>query len=365
MKISEIIAAIESVAPRYLQESYDNSGLLTGSSDGEVGSALLSLDCTEEVVMEAVQKNCGLIIAHHPILFTGTKNLRPDNYVNRALIAAIKNDIAIYACHTNLDNVITGVNGKIAQKLGLKNSRILLPKPDLWQKLSVFAPDTHADQVRDAMFAAGAGLIGDYKECSFNTKGTGTYFPMENAHPFAGSKGKRHEEPEQKIEVIVPVYHAREVVEAMLRAHPYEEVAYDLYFLKNETRHTGSGLIGDLPGPMSSHEFLSYLKEKMELPLVRYTDLSGKSIERVALCGGAGSFLTRHALAAGAHAYITADVKYHEFFDAETRMLLCDIGHFESEKYTIEVFKEILSENLPNFATIFSTAITNPVRYFT
>ncbi len=365
MKLAEIVAFFESIAPAALQESYDNSGLIVGNPDAEIHKALLCLDSTEAIVDEAIANNCNLIIAHHPIVFSGLKKLNGKTYVERVVIKAIQNNIAIYACHTNLDYVLqNGVNAKIAQKLSLENCSILAPKAGNLQKLVVFVPYSNAETVRNAMFEAGAGNIGNYDECSFNMSGQGTFRAGDNTSPHVGTQGSRHIEDEIRIETILPDYLAPRIINAMKTAHPYEEVAYDLIPLGNSWEQVGSGLVGSLKTPISPEAFLESLKQKMGAKVVRFTRSKHTLIEKVAVCGGAGSFLIRNARQAGAQAYVTADVKYHEFFDAENDLMLCDIGHFESEKYTIELFGSLLSEKFPNFATIFASTDTNPVQYY-
>ncbi|MBS3914152.1 MAG: Nif3-like dinuclear metal center hexameric protein [Bacteroidetes bacterium] len=365
MRIQEIIAELEKIAPSSLQESYDNSGLIVGSPDTEVKSALLCLDSTEAVVEEAIAAGCGLIIAHHPIIFKGIKKLNGKNYVERAVIKAVQHNIAIYACHTNLDNVLhLGVNSKIAGKLGLKDTSVLKPLQTGLQKLVVFVPHAQAEAVLNALFAAGAGNIGQYSECSFSLEGSGTFKAGLNTNPYVGEKGERHFEKETRLEVILPSHLQHHVVTAMIDVHPYEEVAYDIYKLENSWSNTGSGIIGKLDGKMDSEAFLKHLKSTMGLEFLRYSGKAKNGIETVAICGGAGSFLTSAAIANRADVFITSDIKYHEFFDAEDRLLLCDIGHFESERFTIDLFAEIISKKFPNFATIFAKTLTNPVNYY-
>jgi dinuclear metal center YbgI/SA1388 family protein len=364
MTIHDIIQTLAAIAPPSLQEGYDNAGLLTGNPGWACTGIITALDATEAVVQEAVDKKCNLIVAHHPIVFGGLKQITGKNYVERTVIAAIKNDIAIYAIHTNLDNVLSGVNGKMADRLGLVNRRVLQPKAGQLKKLIVFVPEAQAEQVRQALFAAGAGHIGNYSECSFNSSGTGTYKAGEGSNPFAGQVGSRHSEPEVKVEVVVPTWLAQPVVKAMIQTHPYEEVAYDIIDLFNTTTQIGSGLIGELPQPMAETAFLEHLQAGFGLKTLRHTPLLGKPIQKIALCGGAGSFLTRTAITAGADAYITADVKYHEFFDADGRLLLADIGHYESEQFTIDLLFDVLREKFPTFAVLKTGVTTNPVQYF-
>ncbi len=364
MKINDVILLLESIAHPSLQEPYDNAGLLTGSSMWECSGIICSLDATEEVVEEAIQKKCNLIVAHHPILFSGLKKINGKNYVERTIIKAIKQDIAIYAIHTNLDNVLEGVNGKMAAKLGLQNCSILAEKEGTLKKLFTFAPLEKAAAVRDAIFAAGGGHIGNYSECSFNTEGTGTFTAGEGADPYVGKQGKRHEEKELKVEVIFPSFLENKIITALKSAHPYEEVAYDVVLLTNKHQQIGSGLIGELPAAISEKDLLARIREVFGCPVVRHTALAGRPVKKIALCGGAGNFLISKALAAGAEAYITADLKYHEFFDAEDKLLLLDIGHYESEQFTIDLLHGVLAEKFPTFAVLKTGVKTNPVHYF-
>lgn len=365
MQIKEIIYALEQVAPPALQEEYDNAGLITGNIHWECTGVMVSLDATEAVIQEAIEKGCNMVVSHHPIVFKGLKKLSGRSYVERAIISAIKHDIALYAIHTNLDNVLPGVNGKMADLLGLINRKILAPKKGLLQKLSVFVPMAHKDALMNALFAAGAGNIGGYSECSFATEGMGSFKAGENAQPFVGQVGHRHTEPELRLEVIFPQWMQASVVKAMIAHHPYEEVAYDIYPLANSFLQTGSGLIGELMEPIRENEMLQLLKNSFKTGVIKHTPLTGKPIKKIALCGGAGSFLTGAAIAAGADIFITADLKYHEFFDADQKLVLADIGHFESEQFTIDLLFDILRENFPTFAVLKTGVNTNPVCYFT
>jgi dinuclear metal center YbgI/SA1388 family protein len=364
MKISEVIAHLELLAPPSLQEDYDNAGLITGSRDWECSGLIVCLDSTEAVIGEAIAAGCNLIIAHHPIVFRGLKKLNGTNYVERTIIQSIKNDIAIYAIHTNLDNVISGVNKQMADKLGLINRQVLAPGKGLLQKLHVFVPETHEEPVKAAMFGAGAGDIGNYSECSFSSAGTGTFKAGPGTKPFVGAQGKRHLEAEKRVEVIFPAHLAGKVLTAMREAHPYEEVAYDLLSLVNVHPSVGAGLTGELPGVMPEKEFLALLKHAFGLELVRHTPFTGREVSKVAVCGGAGSFLISKALNAAADVFVTSDIKYHEFFDADGRMVICDIGHYESEQFTVDLLFDVLREKFPNFAVLKTRVRTNPVHYF-
>ena len=364
MKIQEIVSFLESVAPPVLQESYDNAGLITGNGNWNCTGIITTLDATEEVVQEAIEKKCNLIVAHHPIIFGGLRKITGKNYVEKTVITAIKNDIAIYAIHTNLDNVLHGVNAAIADKLGLVNQTILQPKNDTLKKLFTFVPVEYAEKVRSAIFTAGAGHISNYSECSFNAKGEGTFKPGEGTNPFTGKIGERHTEEEMKLEMIFPAWLENKILIAMIAAHPYEEVAYDIVALENQNQQVGSGLVGELVVPVKEREFLDLLKEKFNLSVIRHTPLRGKPVKKVALCGGAGSFLIGAAIAAGADFYISADIKYHEFFDANGRLVIADIGHYESEQFTIDLLFDILRQKFPTFAVLKTGVKTNPVHYF-
>ena len=364
MKISEVLSFLESLAHPSLQEKYDNAGLITGDASRECTGVICSLDATEEVIKEAVAKKCNLVVSHHPIIFSGFKSITGKNYAEKAVITAIKNDIAVYAIHTNLDNVVNGVNGKMAGILGLKNCAILSEKTETLKKLYTFVPIDKADQLRNALFAAGAGHIGNYSECSFNTEGTGTFKANEGANPYIGSINKRHKENEIKVEVIFPFYLEAAVIKALKAAHPYEQVAYDVTGLSNSHQAIGAGIVGDLPEPLEEKKFLSLLREIFKVPVVRHTLLCKKPVKRVALCGGAGSFLIPLALASGADFFITADIKYHEFFDANGRIVIADIGHYESEQFTINLLEETLVQKFPTFAVLKTEVITNPIKYF-
>ncbi len=364
MKISDIIKILEQIAPPFYQESYDNTGLLIGDTNCSCTGIVCALDATEAVILEAKTKNANLVVAHHPIIFTGLKKINGKNYVEKAVIAAIKNDVAIYAIHTNLDAVIKGVNDRIADKIGLINRRILSVKSNQLMKLYTFVPLVQAEQVRSAIFKAGAGYIGNYSECSFNVQGTGTYKPEEGTNPFAGEVGKRHAEQEVRMEIIFPRHMQNKIVSAMVKAHPYEEVAYDIITLANEYQKVGSGLVGELPEPMSEQNFLARIKSAFDLSVIRHTVLLQKNVKKVALCGGAGSFLIDKAIKAGADFYITSDVKYHEFFDSNACLVVADIGHWESEQFTTELLYDILKAKFLNFAVLKSEVRTNPVGYF-
>lgn len=364
MTIHHITSHLESLAPLSLQEDYDNAGLLTGQKEEECTGVICALDVTEDVLDEAIQKKCNLIVAHHPVIFKGLKKINGNDLVERVIIKAIRHGIAIYAIHTNLDNVEYGVNGRIAERLGLLQTKVLAPQSGSLRKLFTFVPHAQADQVRQALFEAGGGHIGHYSSCSFNTEGTGTFLGAEGTNPFVGEPGKLHREPETRIEMVFPAWLEGRILDTLRNNHPYEEVAFDIVPLSNPLPGVGSGMVGNLPAPLSETDFLRLLKEKFGTPAIRHTALSGRSISRVAICGGAGSFLIPKALSSGAQAFVTADLKYHEFFTADGRLLLADIGHFESEQFTIDLVAEGLQKKFPTFAVLKTEVKTNPVHYF-
>lgn len=364
IKIEDIIQALEKTAPLPYQESYDNAGLITGDGSAEAKGALVCLDSTEQVIDEAIASGCNMVIAHHPIVFGGLKKITGKNYVERTVIKAIKHDIAIYAMHTNLDNVIGGVNKKICDKLGLKQCRILSPKNNLLRKLVTFCPDAHAEKVRSAIFTAGAGSIGNYNECSFNAVGTGTFRGNEQSNPFAGKKNERHQEKEIRIETIFEAVNESKILKALIENHPYEEVAYDIYPLANSLHSAGSGMIGETENEMNENDFLVHLKNTMNAACIKHTALLNKKIKRVAVCGGAGIFLLQDAIRNKADVFVTGDVKYHQFFDADGKIVIADIGHYESEQYTCELIYEMVNKIFPTFAVRLTKRNTNPVNYF-
>ncbi len=362
--IDEILSLLAQYAPFQLQENYDNSGLIAGDRNAITEGVLVSVDVTENVVDEAIKHKCGLIITHHPIVFKGLKRLTADDYVSRTLIKALKNDIAIIALHTNLDNTYSGTNFLLSQKLGLENLRILDPKENILKKLVVFVPSSHFATVRAAIFSAGGGHIGQYDSCSFSSQGKGSFRAGEGANPFVGSIGRLHEEEEFRLEAVVPSFRLHAVLNAMIEAHPYEEVAYDVISLDNKWDKAGSGMIGSLPEAISEAEFLEKVARECKIPALRHSAFVDRKIRHVAVCGGAGSFLLNAAKANGADAFVTADLKYHDFYDADKQLLMVDAGHYETEQFTKDWIAGILTKKNPNFAVRFSETDLNPVNYY-
>lgn len=364
MRLQEILQSLNTLAPTCYQESYDNSRLLCGDPNREINAALLSLDCTEAVVDEAIARGCDVIIAHHPIVFKGLKSITGQTYVERVIIKAIQHQIALVAVHTNLDNQLAGVNQLIASRLGLENTRILRPMENTIELLYVYVPQTHREGLEKALFEAGAGHIGLYDQCSFVYPGSGSFRPLAGANPVLGQVGEREWVQEDKVEVVVQQHTRSAVLKALRAAHPYEEIAYGMLALRNSNQTLGAGMIGELPDAMAARDFLQWVKTQLKTDCIRHTDAIDRPIKTVALCGGSGSFLLNDAKNQGADAYVSADFTYHQFFDAEGQIMIADIGHFESEQFTPEIFYAYLSKKYPKFAFHFSTVNTNPVHYF-
>ncbi len=364
MRLSEICAWLDSELPPSFQESYDNSGLQIGDPSGEISSALLTLDVTEDVVSEALMHKSSLIISHHPLIFSPIKKITGKNPLERIISTCLKNDIAVYSAHTNLDITHHWVSRKMAEKLGLEQVKVLVPLEKKLLKLVTFVPESHLEPVREAIFNAGAGSIGNYDRCGFTVQGTGSFRGNENTDPFLGEKGKLSFEKEVRFETVLFSHNKDSVISAMLNAHPYEEVAYDLYPLENRNIDAGLGCTGIFAKEISENDFLELVSVVFGSKGLRYSKLTGRPVKKVALCGGAGSALLIDAVSSGADVFVTGDIKYHTFFEAENRVLLVDSGHYESEKFAVEVIKELIIKKFPKFALRFSEINTNPINYF-
>lgn len=362
MQVKDLTSIIEDYAPLSLQEDYDNAGLICGNPDNEVSSVLLCTDITEEVIDEALAGNFNLIISHHPLSIQPLKNILPDTWIKRCLIKAIKNDLNIYTAHTNMDAVFNGVSGKMADKLELTEREILKKTGKLYS-LIFYTPVREAEKVRQTILDAGAGHIGNYSHCSFNSSGYGTFLPGENSHPFCGEPGNLHTEEEIKTEITVPEYLLFRTLKLLKEIHPYEEPVWNVFCLDNINPSTGFGIIGELEQAVDTYEFLERIKSIFHCETIRHTAICKPTVKRIAVCGGSGAFLTRQAIAAGADLYITGDFKYHDFFNTENRIILADIGHYESEQYTKEIFYELVTKKLSKFAVQFSKVNTNPINY--
>jgi len=364
MLVKDLISHLEEIAPLNYAEDFDNVGLLVGDKNTIITNVLVTLDTLEAVIDEAIAKNCNFILSFHPIIFKGLKSITGKNYVERTILKAIKNNIAIYAIHTALDNDKNGVNAMICNQLNLKNQQILIPQKQTIKKLTTYVPEEEAEALRKALFTAGAGQIGNYTNCSFNTEGMGTYTANKDANPTLGVIGKNHNEPETQINVTFAKHHESKVLKALFESHSYEEVAYELITIENTNQNIGMGMIAELEIPQSETDFLNYLKEKMNVSQIRHSQLLNKPVKKIAVLGGSGSFAIQAAKAAGADVFVTSDLKYHDFYQAEDRILLTDIGHYESEQFTKNGLVAILNKKIPNFAFILSNTNTNPVKYF-
>lgn len=363
MKLQQIISVLEQMAPIAYAEDFDNVGLLVGNPNQDINGILVCHDALENIIDEAIQKKCNLVVCFHPILFSGLKKITGKSYVERAVIKAIKNDIAIYSVHTALDNHKNGVNKIMCDALGIKNPKMLVEKENFIYKLVTFAPSDNANQVRNALFEAGAGNIGNYDNCSFNSKGKGTYKGNEDSNPVVGEKGELVIAKEVKIEVTFEKHLQNKVLKALFDNHKYEEVAYEIYKTENKHQNIGLGMIGELESEQNEKDFLLFVKQKMETGIVRHSEFLNKKVKKVAVLGGSGAFSIGSAIAKGADVLITSDLKYHDFFQAENKILLADIGHFESERFTKNYIIDYLTKKIPNFAVVLSEENTNPVKY--
>lgn len=362
MLVADLVSLFEQYAPSLYQESYDNTGLLLGDPQAEVKSVLLSVDVTEALLDEAIAGGDNVVVAHHPLIFSGVKKITPENEIGRCIIKAIRHQIALLAVHTNLDNIAGGVSYRMAAQLGLSGISMLAPLSAHLYKLCVFVPEEASEQVRNALFEAGAGSLGTYDACSFNTTGQGTFRAGEKANPYVGKPGELHREDEVKIEVILPAHLKNRVVQSMRNAHPYEEVAYDLLRLENTNDQVGSGALGCLDSPVSMAALMARIKQVFQVQAIRHSPADKEQVvKKIALCGGSGSHLIPAAKKQGVDVFISADIKYHHFFEADNNMTILDIGHFESEQCTKEIFYEILSEKKCNFAVRLAKTNTNPI----
>jgi dinuclear metal center YbgI/SA1388 family protein len=364
MKVKEVLHILEELAPLHYSEGFDNTGLLVGDTNATITGILVTLDTLESVVDEAISNDCNLIVSFHPIVFSGLKKITGKTYVERVVQKAIKNDINIFAIHTALDNSWNGVNAMICEKLNLTNRTVLIPKKESIKKLITFVPIAESEKVRTSLFKAGAGDIGNYSNCSFNISGTGSFNPNDNANPIKGEKGKTHYEDEVQIGVPFQPHNQSAILKALFESHPYEEVAYEITTLENVNQHLGMGMIGELPKEMEEEEFLAFLKQTMKTDCVRYSNKLNKKVKKIAVLGGSGSFAIEAAKSFKADVYVTADLKYHDFFKAENTILLADIGHYESEQYTKQLLHSFLNKKITNFAVVLSQINTNPISYF-
>ena len=363
MKIKQVTDILEELAPLAHAEDFDNVGLLVGDAQTEVQGILVTLDTLENVVDEAIATDCNLIVSFHPIIFGGLKKLTGRNYVERIVIKAIQNGIAIYSMHTALDNVQDGVNGKICEILGIVHPKILIPKKGTIEKLVTYVPQKDAEALRTSLFEAEAGNIGQYSDCSFSTQGIGSFKAGEQAHPVKGEIGKIHYEEETQVNIIYSKRHRSGILKTLFKNHPYEEVAYELFALQNIDQNIGMGMVGELSEPVNETQFLQSIKQKMNVSVVRHSRLLGQKVSKIAVLGGSGAFAIEAAKASGAQVFITADIKYHEFYKAEDKIVIADIGHYETEQFTKTLLVDYLTKKIPNFAIRLSESKTNPITY--
>jgi len=364
MKLAELCSYLNQSVPPEFQESYDNSGLQVGDPVWDISSALITLDVTDEVLDEAIAGRCDLIISHHPLIFGPLKSLTGKSITEKLVIKALSHNVAIYSAHTNLDVIERGVSRKMAEKLNLQNVKVLSPLKNRLLKLVTYIPESHFDKVSTAVFEAGAGVIGNYDYCGFTVPGTGSFRGNDRTNPFIGKKGVISHEKEIRFETIMFSHLKNKVVKALLESHPYEEVAYDIYNLENENIEIGLGCVGEFSESLNENDFLAIVSEVFNAKGIRYSKSMGKKIRKIALCGGSGASLINQAINSGADSYITADIKYHNFFDAESRILLVDVGHFESEIFSVEILYDLVIKKFPKFAVRFSKINTNPINYF-
>ena len=364
MKVSQVIQALNELAPESYAEPFDNVGLLVGNKNDTISKILIALDATEAVIDEAIEKKFDFVIAFHPIIFNGLKRFNGSTYVERVVMKAIRHRIAIYSIHTNLDNASYGVNHTICQKIGLKKTKILIPKKENLKQLTTYAPISKAESIREALFENGAGNIGKYDQCSFNTNGMGTFRGNSTSNPFVGKPGILRREKEECIKVIFENHLETQIVNALKTHHPYEEVAYEIIKLENENQNIGMGRIGILDREMTEKEFLAHLKKSMKVQIIRHSPLLGKNIKKVAVLGGSGSFALAETKRKKADVFVSGDFKYHQFFEAENQILITDIGHYESEQFTIKLIGDFLKKKFANFAIALTEVNTNPIKYF-
>ncbi|MCS7077691.1 MAG: Nif3-like dinuclear metal center hexameric protein [Bacteroidia bacterium] len=365
MIIQELIDFLQQIAPNNLKEDYDNVGLLIGSPKNEVKSVLTALELSDEVIDEAKKLNCNLIITHHPIIFRPFKKITSQSYNEHIVYRCVQEGLNVYAMHTNFDHVFKGTNYGLAQQFNLSTLKPLRKLQEYYKVLVTFVPTHQVARVRSALSQAGAGNIGNYSECSYNVQGYGTFRPNEHSKPFSGIKNQLSQEVEVRLEMRFPAYLEGQVVSALLQSHPYETPAYHI-FADHSTQelYDGAGIIGDLPTSYTPKDFLKIVKQVLKTPFLRYTRTDKKKIQRIALCGGAGSFLIPDAIEQKADAFITSDITYHTFFDVPRSLMLIDGGHYETEQHVAQMIANYITQKFDTLIVNVSTISTNPVCYF-
>lgn len=365
-KIKEVLQAMDAICSESIQESWDNSGLQWGDDSETVKGVIVSLDVTMDVINEAIDCGCNLIIAHHPLIFGPLKQVRKNGTeVERLAYHCIQNSIAVYAAHTNWDKVAQGVSWVMAKRIGLLNEEILQPEKDGLCNLKVMGTPRDIAEIRKAWFNAGIGNVGEYSNCSFTTDGWGTFEPSESANPSVGEKNKTEFLRENAIEILCTKKDVSKALAIATETSSYETIAHSIIPLKNTNDTLGFGCIGELKEALSLSDFLALCKEKYACKVVRYNPSEKiKNIKTVAVCGGSAIDFLPTAIARKADAYITADVKYHQFMLADDALTLVDVGHYESEIWAMEYLTHLISEKFHNFAIRLTTINTNSVRYF-
>ncbi len=367
MKVNDIHSILAAWAPKEIAWERDNVGLQVGDPEANVRGVLVCLDCTEQVILEARKQKADLIVSHHPLLFRAPKSITTADETGRAIRALIENKTNLYSAHTNLDFTAGGTSFAIAEALRLKNVEFLRKSYEVDKKIVTFVPRLHTQKVRNAMAEAGAGIIGNYDYCSFGIAGTGSFRGNSAANPAIGTKGKLESAEEIRLEMIGKQWNTEKIVKAMIAAHPYETVAYDIYPLQNASTEFGMGIIGTLKQPMGLSSFLQLVKKQLNARVLRRTTALNNVVQRIAACGGAGGELVDTAIAQHADVFITADVRYHDFHHATGKITLIDAGHFETEhpvvnavvrKLNTEIRK--LGQRIPVRAAKTST---NPIYY--
>ena len=361
MKIKEVIQFLEQKFPLHWQEDFDNCGVQCGDKERELTGIVVCFDMSEAVIDEALAQGSNMVISHHPIIYKhGLKKIEPTNRVGKIIYKALENKILLYSMHTNIDSGKAGGNVLFAKKLELQNLSVLVPKENQFCKLVVFVPAENSALLKEAMFKIGCGNIGNYSHCSYSCEGIGSFKPLTGVNPHIGKHNRLERVDEERIEMIFPKNIKRQVIETLYGHHPYEEPAFDIITLENQNREVGLGRIGLLPTSMLAKDFILYIKEKLNLDFVKFSGNRDAEIKKVAVCGGGGASFISEALTAGVNAYITGDLKYHDFFIPENKMLLIDIGHFEGEHFIREIITSLLQENFNTFATHF-TEVEIPV----
>ena len=363
MIVKEVINYLDEFSPFCYAEEFDNVGLIIGDYTQKVNGILVTLDSTESVIDEAIKSKCNLIISFHPIIFNDIKSITTNTYVERVIHKSIKNNISIIAIHTSLDNSIKGVNSAICKKLDIKNYKILIPKERTIKKLTTYIPSENVAKLKSEIFKIGGGSLGKYDNCSFSYKGLGSFKGNKKSNPKIGNKLTYTEIEEVCVNITFLKHLEKEVVKALKENHPYEEIAYEINTLENSNQNIGMGMIGELASSMDENKFLSFLKKKMKSKLIKHSKKIGKKIAKIAVLGGSGSFAIENAINSGADAFVTSDLKYHDYFKAENKILLVDIGHYESEQYTKNLIFNFLTKKIPNFAIVLSKTNTNPIMY--